>query len=132
MSGISVVLAIHSLSVFHRPINMPIPSWQARAARAILAYTHPTQSSSQRVQPVTVKEKHSKQFQPSDENKNPFQVNHSNGIKRENSFLSEVSKDEEITWCLVAKAYDALLLRILTPAIFIISLGFLLGLTTST
>ncbi|XP_076458519.1 neuronal acetylcholine receptor subunit beta-3-like [Babylonia areolata] len=113
MSGLSVVMAIHSLSIFHRPSHYPIPPWQARLSRCILSIAKPKlpkRRTPRVVSPIMEQVAEAKEEKGQ---KNPCIKE--DGIRSTpNAPMTVTSADteEEMTWQFVARVYDAFSLRL--------------------
>ncbi|KAL8588912.1 hypothetical protein ACOMHN_012950 [Nucella lapillus] len=139
LAGFAVFLAIHSLYIFHRNPDKPIPAWQVRLTRSSLRIMRLqcARERSRGVSPVmpieSVAEKR-KRLNRLNNNRTSivFTSKKENGISASN-INAEVSdgNHEEMSWHLVAQAYDAFFLRLYLAIILSCSIGFLLAIAAN-
>ena len=140
LSGLSVVLAIHSLSIFHRSPDRPVPRWQARLCRhglSIMRLQCAKDKTRRSVSPARLPDdsKEKMQRQPGTESALGFYGKIDNHASPAD-MMPEVTletipegwkpEEEEMTWQTVAVIYDAFLLRLYEAAIIGCSAVFFL------
>ena len=119
LSGMSVAFAIHSLHIFHRSPDRPIPPWQARVCR-VGARIMSLRCASERprsVSPIS-DDARGKKDRLSRLNDKAMTINKpdsrvsSSDVKADMTSVVSDKAHEEMSWQLVAQAYDAFFLRL--------------------
>ena len=125
MSGLSVVLSIHSLSIYHRETSKPIPHWQSQLVRIAskLMFRHCNGIYKNRtIKPIT------ENTDGNTEKRNDVV----DGLRYRNSATSVSDvRCTSFTWCQVAQVYDTLLLYFYLTFGLIISIVFLIVLASN-
>ncbi|XP_076440192.1 5-hydroxytryptamine receptor 3A-like [Babylonia areolata] len=144
-AGIAVVLAIHSLHIFHRDPGRPVPGWQGRLTRWAIRImrckcTNPADRTGS-VTPVVdypLEEKgdrltrlNSKMFTGSSSSFAKREIGVSSSSVRPEVSVSEGDVEEAVSWHLVAQAYDAFFFRLYLATILCCSVGFMLAIASN-
>ena len=130
LSGLSVVLAIHSLSIFHRSPDRPVPRWQARLCRhglSIMRLQCAKDKTRRSVSPARLPDD-SKEKIDSPLGFYGKRDNHASSADMMPEVTSECGEpaEGEVSWQLVAQVYDAFFLRVYFFFISACSLAFFL------
>lgn len=122
LSGMSVVFAIHSLNIFHRSPNRPIPAWQVKLCRVgypIMRLRCAKEKTSRSVTPVNddyqqKKDRLSRLNDKAAATSDKTDLGHvsASGIQADvRSAEWDGDLYEEMSWQFVARVYDAFFLR---------------------
>ena len=138
MAGLTVVLTIHSLHIFYRCSDRPIPGWQARLTSTCLRFLRCRQCGAGGGKPPRSVSPAQDKESPRDEaTVEPIQLfRRISSIHSSAGGISEGTTDgsrspEKMSWQQVAQAYDAFFFWIYTVSLIGISIGFFLTIASN-